>query len=100
MTHNVESKKMYFAIFGTLMVLTALTVFVATIDLGELNTVVALAIAGTKATLVVLFFMHLRHTRPLTQIAVASGLLWLVILLSGVITDYISRDWLGHVPGW
>jgi cytochrome c oxidase subunit 4 len=100
MTHHVASRTLYFGIFGALMLLTALTVFVAGIDLGAFNTIVALAIAGTKAMLVVLFFMHLRYARPLTQVAVAGGLLWLVILLSGVIADYISRGWLGLVPGW
>ena len=100
MTHHVASKKSYFGIFAALMVLTVLTVYASTVDLGELNIVVALAIAGTKATLVVLYFMHLRYSKPLTQVAVAGGLLWLVILLSGVIADYVSRDWLGQVPGW
>ena len=100
MTHHVASKKMYFAIFGALMVLTALTVFTATVDLGPLNIVVALAIAGTKALLVIMYFMHLRFSKPLTQIVVAGGLLWLVIMVSGIITDYVSRGWLGQVPGW
>lgn len=100
MTHHVASKKMYFAIFGALMVLTALTVFAATVDLGPLNIVVALAIAGTKALLVIMYFMHLRFSKPLTQIVVAGGLLWLVIMVSGIITDYVSRGWLGQVPGW
>ena len=100
MTHHIASLKLYLGIFGALMILTALTVFVAGVDLGAFNTIVALAIAGTKAMLVVLFFMHLRYATPLTQVVVASGLLWLIILLSGVIADYVSRGWLGLVPGW
>ncbi|MCW5980696.1 MAG: cytochrome C oxidase subunit IV family protein [Bryobacteraceae bacterium] len=100
MTHHVEPRKVYFGIFAALMVLTALTVLVAMFDLGRFNIVVALSIACAKAFLVVMFFMHLRFAKPLTQVMVAGGLLWLVILLSGTITDYISRGWLGIVPGW
>lgn len=100
MTHHVEPRKVYFGVFAALMVLTALTVLVAMFDLGRFNIVVALFIACTKAFLVVMFFMHLRFSKPLTQVVVAGGLLWLVILLSGTITDYVSRGWLGVAPGW
>jgi cytochrome c oxidase subunit 4 len=60
--------------------------------------VVALVIVGTKATLVVRFFMHVRYSPRLTQIIVASSLVWLVILLAITISDYVSRGWLGN-PG-
>ena len=59
--HHVVPTKIYYAIFATLMVLTGVTVAVAYVDLGPLNTVVALAIACFKALIVVLFFMHVKY---------------------------------------
>ena len=100
MSSHVTPKKTYFAVFGTLMVLTAATVAAATLDLGSLNTVVALAIAGTKAGVVIWFFMEVRHARPMTKLTVAAGILWLVILLILLSGDYLSRGWLGLTQGW
>jgi len=93
MSEHIVSKKMYFTIFGALMVLTALTVFAANIDLGseKLNTIVALAIAVTKAMLVILFFMHVRYSSRLTWVVVAGGFLWLFIMVSLTLSDYLSR---------
>jgi cytochrome c oxidase subunit 4 len=95
---HVVPRKVYFAVFATLMVLTAVTVFVAFRDLGPWNTVVAMGIAVTKATLVVLYFMHLRYSDRLTRIVIASGFFWFGILVVLALSDYISRPWLG-VPG-
>ncbi|MBK5292832.1 MAG: cytochrome C oxidase subunit IV family protein [Acidobacteriia bacterium] len=100
MSSHVTPKKTYFAVFGTLMALTALTVAAATVDLGGLNTVVALAIAGCKAGVVIWFFMEVRHARPMTRLTVAAGILWLVIMLILLSSDYISRGWLGRSQGW
>ena len=98
MSAHIAPKKLYFSIFGTLIILTAITVGVAFIDLGPLNTVVALSIAFVKATLVVLFFMHLKYSNRLTAMVAASGLVWLVILLAHTFSDYMARGMLG-VPG-
>ena len=62
MAGHVSPKSVYYAIFAALMVLTIITVYVATINLGHLNFPVALGIAITKATLVILFFMHAKYT--------------------------------------
>ena len=62
------------------MVLTAITVAVAFVDLGRLNVVVALAVAVLKASLVVLFFMHVKYASRLVQLVVISSIVWLVIL--------------------
>ncbi len=95
---HVVSLKLYFAIFAALMVLTALTVWVAFIDLGAMNTVVALAVAVTKATLVILFFMHVKYSPRLTWLAVASGFFFLAIMFALTMADVVSRGWLG-TPG-
>ncbi|HLL72703.1 MAG TPA: cytochrome C oxidase subunit IV family protein [Pyrinomonadaceae bacterium] len=98
MSEHIVSKKVYYLIFGALMVLTALTVWVANIDLGseKLNTVVALAIAVTKAVLVVLYFMHVRYSSRLTWVVVAGGFLWLVIMVGLTLSDYLSRGLLTY----
>jgi cytochrome c oxidase subunit 4 len=98
MSEHIVSKKMYFAIFGALMVLTIITVAAANIDLGseKLNTIVALAIAVTKAMLVILFFMHVRYSSRLTWVVVAGGFLWLFIMVALTMSDYLSRDMLKY----
>jgi cytochrome c oxidase subunit 4 len=88
----------YVSVFLTLIVLTWVTAFVATIDLGRLNVVVALSIAIFKASLVLLFFMHLKYGTRLTKMIVMSGLYWLVLLLFIVMMDIWTRNWMG-VPG-
>ncbi|MBI2221155.1 MAG: cytochrome C oxidase subunit IV family protein [Acidobacteria bacterium] len=62
MSGHIVSPRLYYVIFITLMVLTGVTVWVAFLDLKFMNTIVALTIAVTKATLVVLFFMHVKYS--------------------------------------
>ena len=100
MSGHIVPIRTYILIFLALMVGTALTVGVAFIDLGRMNTVVALAIAICKMLLVILFFMHVRHSSQLTKIVVASGFLWLVILISISISDYLTRSWIPDPEGW
>ena len=84
----------YFLVWGALLVGTLLTYEVAKIDLGPFNSVVALVIATTKALLVALFFMHLRHaSERLLKVVVASTVFFLMILLFLTLTDYMSRPW-------
>jgi len=98
MSGHVAPTRLYYAIFGALMILTALTVAVAYKDLGLLNTYVAMTIAVAKATLVVLYFMHVRWSGRLIPILLAAGVLWLVILLALTMSDYASRGWM-TAPG-
>jgi cytochrome c oxidase subunit 4 len=100
MLAHVVPKKTYFLIFGVLLALTALTTSMAYVDLGEWNTVVALIIACCKATLVVLFFMHLRWSTHLIRVVLLSALLWLAILISLTTTDFFSRDWTPIPKSW
>jgi cytochrome c oxidase subunit 4 len=66
----------------------------AFIDLGPFNIVVALAIATVKATLVVLFFMHVKYTHEkLTGLVVVSAIFWLFLLLALSMADYTTRFW-------
>lgn len=98
--HHIVPVKFYFVIFGVLMAFTAITVGVAFLDVGPLNNVVMLAIAITKATLVVLYFMHVRYSTRLIPIVALGGFLWLLILFGFTMADYMSRGWLGAGAPW
>jgi cytochrome c oxidase subunit IV len=98
MSGHISPKSVYYAIFGGLMVLTVLTVAVATVNLGALNFPVAIGIAITKATLVILFFMHAKYSSKLTKLFVGTAFFFLAILLGLTMTDYLSRG-LGTYPG-
>ena len=93
MSELIVPRKIYYAIFVALMILTALTVVVANFDLGPLNDVVAMTVAVTKAMLVILFFMHVRYSSRLTWIVVAGGFFWLGIMIALTLSDYVSRQW-------
>ncbi len=100
MTHHVVAVRTYFFIFVALLLLTGATTAVAFENLGPLNTVAALAIAVTKALLVILFFMHVRSSGPMTRIVIVAGFLWLVILLTLTLSDYLTRPWTPAASGW
>lgn len=101
--HHIVSPGIYLAILLALLVGTALTVWMSYIDLGEWriapgltvfwNPVVALAIASTKMTLVVLFFMHVKYSRKLTQLTVGAGLFTFLVLVGMTLADYFTRAW-------
>jgi cytochrome c oxidase subunit 4 len=93
MSAHVAPKSMYYAVFGALILGTFLTVVAARVDLGAMNNVVMLAIACTKALLVILFFMHVRWSTRLTWVVVASGFFWLLILFTLTMNDYLTRGW-------
>jgi cytochrome c oxidase subunit 4 len=90
---HVDSTKTYVLVLLTLLVLTVLTTWVATIDLGAFSVVVALLIAVTKMTFVALFFMHVRYSTLLTKLVIVGGLMWLGILLLLTLTDFFTRGW-------
>src|SRR3954447_23991268 len=85
--HHIVPKRVYFAVFFALIVMTWVTTFVSEVDLGKWNIFVALAIAIFKASLVVLFFMHVYYSTRLTKMIVLSGLFWLILLLFITMAD-------------
>ncbi len=91
--HHIVPKTTYYLIFTALMVGTALTWWVATIDLGAMNNVIMLAIAVTKATLVVLFFMHVKYGSRLTWLVISGSVFFLLILFALTLNDYLFRTW-------
>ena len=100
MSDHVVPIRVYLLIFFALMALTAVTVAVAFIDLGALSTVVALAIAITKAGLVILYFMHVRYSSSLTGVFAGTGFIGLLVLIVLLMTDYLSRNWTPQFSGW
>lgn len=95
MSEHIVSAKIYLVIFGALLIMTGLTYEVALFDLGRLNVIVALTIATIKAVLVVLYFMHVRHSSRLTWVIVVSGFFWLAIMIALTMSDYLTRP-----EGW
>ena len=93
MSDHIVPKRIYYIVFGILMLCTYITVQVAFFDLGGFNIVAALAIAVLKATLVVLFFMHVKYSTRLTWAVVVGSIFWLGILLVLTMGDYLTRSW-------
>ncbi|HUJ38990.1 MAG TPA: cytochrome C oxidase subunit IV family protein [Candidatus Acidoferrales bacterium] len=103
MTGHVVPVRVYLAVFVSLLALTALTTWVAFLDLGtiqigeahklDLNTVAALVIAAIKTSLVGLFFMHLRFANRFTRLVVLAGFFWLALLMSFTLGDVNTRHW-------
>jgi cytochrome c oxidase subunit 4 len=101
--HHVVSPRIYLTILLALLVGTGLTVWASYIDLGEWqvapglvifwNPIVALAIACTKAVLVVLFFMHVKYGTKLTKLTVGAGIFTFLILVGMTLADYFTRAW-------
>jgi cytochrome c oxidase subunit IV len=83
----------YFLNGLALLVLLALTIVAAHINLGPLNTIVALSISIAKAALIILFFMQLRYSNRLTWIFAFGGFCWLAIMLVLALSDYLTRAW-------
>jgi len=93
MAEHIVPTRVYYTIFAILMVCTLVTVLIASVDLGALNTVAALTIAVFKATLVVLYFMHVKYSTRLTWAVVVGSVFWLGILLVLTMSDYMTRGW-------
>jgi len=90
--HKIDGIPTYLAIYAALLALLVATVIAGAADLGPWNTVVSLAIAVIKALLVMLFFMHVRHSSRLVWIFAAAAFLWLGLLLGLTMTDFGSRQ--------
>lgn len=107
MSVHVTPVRTYLLVFFALMVLTAATVGAAHVNLfahqargwvNVWNDAAAMAIALTKAVVVVLFFMHVKGSARMTKITVFASLVFLSILFAWSLSDYFTRGWLG-VPG-
>jgi len=93
MSHQVVPLRVYYLIFATLILMTLITVEVAFWNLGLLTFWVALGIASFKASLVVLYFMHVRYANQIVWLFAATGFVFLAILIVLTLNDPMSRSW-------
>jgi len=93
MSHQAIPLRVYYLIFATLLLMTLITVEVAFWNLGLLSFWVALGIASFKATLVVLYFMHVRYAHPIVWLFASAGFVFLAILVILTINDPLTRGW-------
>ena len=100
MSEHILEKKIYYWVFAALMVLLAATIGISYFHLGELNVFAALTIAFVKATLIILYFMHVRYSSRLLWIFVGAGFFWLGIMFALSFADYFTRDWLPVPTAW
>ena len=91
MSAHILPKRLYYTIFAILMFCTYLTVQIAFFDLGPLNTIAAIGIACFKATIVILFFMHVKYSTRLTWAVVLGSIFWFGILIALTMSDYLTR---------
>ena len=98
MSERVASSGGYVAVAIVLLVMTALNIGLAMIDLRGFNSVVSLLIAAVEVILMAVYFMHLRWSAPMTRLVGLAALLWLSILMAGTLDDLLTRGWL-PVPG-
>jgi len=89
---EMKSVSFYLKITAALMALLALTVGAAFVELGPFNIVVAMLISIAKASLILLFFMHLRWAQPLLWVFAGAGFFWLAILILLAMSDYATRS--------
>jgi cytochrome c oxidase subunit IV len=91
--HHIVPPRIYIIIVSILLFMTALTVWASYIEMGVFNPIVALAIGVFKATLVVLFFMHVKYSTRLTKLVVGSGIFVFLVLIGMTLSDYFTRAW-------
>ncbi|MCI0333208.1 MAG: cytochrome C oxidase subunit IV family protein [Planctomycetes bacterium] len=91
MSFHIVPRSTYFKVFAALVLLLVVTVLAAKVPLGVFNTPIALSIGLVKATLIVLYFMHVRYSPPLVRVFAAGGFLWLAIMFALTFSDVLTR---------
>jgi cytochrome c oxidase subunit 4 len=91
MEAHTTSPGTYRKVLAALLAFTVLTVLAAGMNFGSWNTVIALGIASIKASLVALFFMHLRHDKPMSAIIFVTGVVMLGLFLMICTLDSDAR---------
>ena len=96
---HVASKQVLFGVFGALLFLTGVTVWVAQYDLGRMDLTVAMGIASVKAALVALYFMHLRYDKALNSIVFVAAILFVLLFLGITVIDLEQLGTNSEGPG-
>jgi len=92
--HHVVPVTTYLIVYIVLMALLGGTVGAWYFHLGLLGIILGDMIGIVKATLIILFFMHVRYSSKMVWVIAAAGFVWLAILIGLMLTDYFSRSWL------
>jgi cytochrome c oxidase subunit 4 len=96
MSERIMAPTTYYAVFMGLVLLTVLTVWISFAELGSFHLVAGLIIGTCKAALVALFFMHVLYSSRLTWAVILGALLWLAILMTFTLSDYLTRGWMAY----
>src|SRR5262249_23500983 len=96
--HHVVPRTTYFIVYLVLLALLGGIVLAYYLNLGLLGIILGDMVGIVKATIIILYFMHVRSSSKLIWVVAAAGFVWLAILLGLTLNDYFSRGWLG-VPG-
>ena len=89
--HHILPFKLYVKIFLFLLALTIITVWVAQFDFGSLNTLIAMLVATLKATLVALYFMHLKYDDKMNTVCLLTGVFFLIVMFAFIAIDVYTR---------
>ena len=90
---EIVQPRVYLRTGVALLVLLAATWGIAYINLGPFNLIVALGVAITKAIIIAMFFMHIRGSSRVLQLAAVAGVMWLLIMISLTLSDFLTRNW-------
>jgi len=88
---HISSARFYVGIFSTLVALTVLTVAISYVHLGPLNLAVAIIIASIKASLVVMFFMHLKYDNKFNGLIFVCSLMFIGVFFAYTMNDTEHR---------
>jgi cytochrome c oxidase subunit IV len=100
MAETIVPKRTYFVVWGSLLILLAITVGVSYIPLGWFNPAAAVGIAAIKAVIIILYFMHVRYSSRVVWIFVGAGFFWLGIMFVLALSDYLTRGYLPTPTNW
>jgi cytochrome c oxidase subunit 4 len=90
--HHILPLRVYFGVALALLVLTIITVIVAQFHFGEYNLLIAMIIAAFKASLVALFFMHLKYDNRIYMAVFVGSLIFLAVFITLTMFDTLRRD--------
>lgn len=89
--HHIIPFKTYATILGILLLMTVITLITARMDFGALNAYIAMGIATFKATLVLLYFMHLKYDDKLYPTLFLTSIFFLLVMYSFSELDILTR---------
>lgn len=91
--HHIVTPRTYFQVLIALMLFMALTIAAYYVHITPfVNLIIALAIAFTKVSLIVMFFMHVKYGSNLTRVFASAGFFWMIIFVTLLFADYIGRE--------